>query len=687
MALGIRLDGKIAVGRCRAPRAMVKLLGSSVQADPLETVGELGEIAVSFSNLSCKPSMSNGLAEYLLRQMEGWVVNNGDTIFLTLNGRVQNAVAHLPLSSGVIVSSTRVTISESTNPKLLKDPENSTHAVRGFAMIGGLDDVIDQLVINVRKPIQEQRQYTDAGLDPPRGILLFGPPGTGKTLLMKALADELEEAIIIQRNATDLTGADCDQRIHTLFRDSQQRCLDSKNNAVVIFIDEFDALCPSRDGAVGEQERRAVAAFLTEMDGLHRKSSESVQVIVIASTNRPHKIDIALRRPGRFEVEIEVRPPDEKGRYQILRVLSQGRFRLIWQPNDTDISRLASLTHGFVGSDLLSLISRAALKSIDVDNKKLSMARIMEELVHVKPSALREHAVSVPITRWSDIGGYDDVKEQLIETVVWPTVHANAFRIMNIQAPRGILLFGPPGCSKTMMARAIATESHMNFVSIKGPEIFSKWVGESEQSIRDLFRVARQASPCVIFFDEIDAIASNRNADDGGVSGRVLTQLLTEMDGVSTMNHVIVVAATNRPQVLDPALVRPGRLDRLVYVGLPDFSARVSILKSALSKIPHRIPETGNESLIELAKRTEGYTGAEIVMLAKEAAILCVRERIANQIPEELSSALDGLSLDPSKHPSTSGLNFSHLVHVLDGMNPRTDPDLIKALIAFKDKS
>ena len=685
--LAVRLDGKIPIGKCRIPRRLFMKLGSSGHVLPYEKTEILDQVSLTLTRSHKKLSLSNALNEYVRRQIEGWVLNSGEKIFVTLNGRVEGFEVDAALKHGIVVPTSIVTISDQMNSDAPILTERSTHTMKGFSQVGGLKDVIEQLIVNVRKPIREQRRYIEAGLDPPRGILLFGPPGTGKTLLMKALVDELDDAIVVQKSATDLTGQDCDQLIHGLFRDSRQRCLDSKNNSLVIFVDEIDALCPSRDAAVGEQERRAVAAFLTEMDGLHTKTSNSVQVIVIASTNRPHNIDIALRRPGRFEIEIEVRPPDQKGREEILRVLSSGRFCNVWRPDGEEISRLASVTHGFVGSDLLSLISRAALKSVDLDKPKLSLENIMEELIHIKPSALREHAVSVPRTSWSDIGGYDDVKQQLIETVVWPTVHVSHFRNMNIEAPKGILLFGPPGCSKTMMARAIATESRMNFVSVKGPEIFSKWVGESEQSIRDLFRVGRQASPCVIFFDEIDAIATNRGSDDGGVSGRVLTQLLTEMDGVSSMNQVIVVAATNRPQVLDAALVRPGRLDRLIYVGLPDFAARVSIWKSALAKIPNRIPDTGAGSLVELAGRTDGYTGAEIVMVAKEAAIFCIRELLAVNESADLSSEFESLSIDPKPATSTPTLDMRHLLHVLEVVHPRTDPDLVADLIAFKNKS
>ena len=299
----------------------------------------------------------------------------------------------------------------------------------------------------------------------------------------------------------------------------------------------------------------------------------------------------------------------------------------------------------------------------------------------MRPSALRELAVTVPKTHWNDIGGYHDVKAQLIEAVIWPLEHADKFKTLGVEPPRGVLLYGPPGCSKTMMARAVATESSMNFIAVKGPEIFSKWVGQSEQAIRDIFRKARQASPCVIFFDEIDAIATQRESGDSGVTSRVLTSILTEMDGVSSLKQVVVIAATNRPQVIDPALVRPGRLDRLVYVGLPDSSARRSILTSSLSRVPHRLNEKTPDYLDVLTQRTEGLTGAEIVMLVKESAIECMRRRLdADYQPSDITEELEKMSINPE----FIKLNWEHVEAALSRVRPRTDPALIESFKSFR---
>jgi len=683
------LDGKLAVGKCRVPLYIYKKSQMTVDAiivDDPEPLNEIKLISQRFENHIETPLPSTAFTDYAAKQIHGWIINNCDTIMLPFNGRSEYFVVDSSSPYGLVVKSTRVIIQNPDQPDAAAVA--GSPIPRGFGNVGGLDQVIKMLVVNVRNPIENHERYINAGISPPRGILLYGPPGTGKTLLMKALVDELPDILVVECNSTELTGPESDRRIHKVFQDARRRCKEYMNKSVVLFIDEIDALCPNRDSSVGEQERRAVAALLTEMDGLHSKNSAEVSVVVIGSTNRPQKIDIALRRPGRFEVEIEVRPPNQTDRGSILRVISQGRFRHIWHPSSEDISSIASLTHGFVGADLVALISRAALQVLDQGGESVDQCHILRELVHVKPSALREHSVSVPKTRWADIGGYEDVKSQLIETVIWPTMHADRFRRLSVEAPRGVLLFGPPGCSKTMMARAIATESRMNFVSVKGPEVFSKWVGESEQAIRDLFRVARQASPCVIFFDEIDALAANRSSDDGGVSGRVLTQLLTEMDGVNSMSQVIVVAATNRPHVLDAAILRPGRFDRLVYVGLPDSEARRSIWSSILFKIPEDSRKLGSDTMDQITEKTEGFTGAEIVMLAKEAAIQCIRDTLGPDHQDDLSQQLDlSLSLHDRKESVQGVLLPSHIFRIIEKTHPRTDPDLVSSLMSFKNRN
>ena len=694
VVLRVALDAKIGVNKCRIPPDLFVQYGNKADCEeaPIpDVIHELLLVPLNDASPSGASLLPNGSNVYLAKQMDGWVLNQGESLWIPMNGRLKRFSTDLQTRFGVVSRSTRVSIvGASDSTRVVQSNSAGSSIPTGFSRIGGLKYVIDELVRSVRKPLEQHDIYLKAGLSAPRGILLFGPPGTGKTLLMKALIEELPDLYIREASATELTGPDCDQRIHNLFLESRQRCADSLKKSVVIFIDEIDALCPSRDSAVGEQERRAVAALLTELDGIHSKSLDSCNLVVIGSTNRPHKIDIALRRPGRFEIELEVRPPDQAGRIDILRCLSVDRFRAVWKPSEEDLCKIAAFTHGFVGADLLALLSKSALKAVDEGSTDLRFEQILAELPNVKPSALREHAVSVPATRWDDIGGYEDVKAQLIETVIWPTMYADHFAEMNVDSPKGVLLFGPPGCSKTMMARAIATESRMNFVAVKGPEIFSKWVGESEQAIRDLFRVARQASPCVIFFDEIDAIATNRNSDDGGVSGRVLTQLLTEMDGINGVSQIIVVAATNRPQVLDSALLRPGRLDRLIYVGLPDEGARKCIWESVLSKIPNEVygnERTERSDLELIIERTVGYSGAEIVMIAKEASILCIREVIAVESDEDITTKMGTLSIkaQPSEKDHKL-LRYHHIITVIDNVPPRTDSALVSSLLAFKNR-
>lgn len=501
---------------------------------------------------------------------------------------------------------------------------------------------------------------------------------------MKALSEELAEVYITCVKGTDLCGGDVESKVHTLFTESRQRAFEAQKTGVIVFIDEIDSLCPSRDSGITEVERKAVAAMLTEMDGFDAKGSLSeTPLIVVGATNRPNSIDIALRRPGRFEFEIEVPPPDSDGRREILRIFALTRFRAIWAPTESQLDEITGLTHGFVGADLLSLISQSAYHALESGNQILPHASIMNELAHIRPSALREVSVTIPKTKWGDIGGYEDVKEQLKEAVLWPIQYSDHFRALSVEAPGGVLLYGPPGCSKTMLARAVATESSMNFIAVKGPEMFSKWVGESEQAIRNLFRKARLAKPCIIFFDEIDAIASEREGGDGGVSNRVLTQLLTEMDGVSSIKQVIVIAATNRPHVLDPALLRPGRFDRLVYVGLPNAAAREAIIRNSLQKIPTSFETPIAQVASQFTERTNGYSGAELVMAVKEAAVHCIRRLVIPASEEDaLSEQLDELSITPV----TVGRRLLHsdLVAGFDKVQPRTDAVLNETLLSFK---
>ena len=603
---------------------------------------------------------SESVKSYLAKTVTGFILRDSEPLLVSVFGKARRFTVQCEPSSGIVTKDTSLTVK--------KEKAVNEQSAAGFKNVGGLSHVINELVSLIKLPLTQPDKYKLYGVTPPKGILLFGPPGTGKSLLASSLSVELPTTLVVTVKATELTGIDSDRKIHQLF--SSVRGKEGFTSAL-IFIDEIDALCPARDSA-GEAERRAVAALLTEMDGADPRTI--FPIIVLGATNRPNSIDIALRRAGRFERELEVGVPNVAGRADILRVLIARQFAGVSVVSDEEVNQVASVTHGFVGADLKALLTRASSSALE-SGEKLTLSTIMSSLKLVKPSALKELFVEIPKTKWSDIGGYSTVKQQLIEAVQWPTRHAQAFKQLGISPPAGVLLYGPPGCSKTMLARAVATESEMNFVSVKGPELFSKWVGESEQAIRDLFRKARQAAPCIVFFDEVDAVGSDRGQSGAGVSDRVLAQLLTELDGVSSINQVVLIAATNRPEVLDAALIRPGRLDRLVHVGLPDEEAREQIWSAYLSKVSHDLPDDAARTL---AARTHGYTGAECVMVSREAAMLKIRENIEQS--HDLVDQLERLTL--SDRPDV--LEMRHFDFALEKVKPRVDAKLIQHYMQFE---
>ena len=564
--------------------------------------------------------------------------------------------------------------------------------------IGGLSDAIQKIREMVELPLKHPELFERLGIEPPKGVLLYGPPGTGKTLLAKAVANEAN-AHFIAINGPEIMSkfyGESEERLREIFKEAEE------NAPAIIFIDEIDAIAPKREEVVGEVEKRVVSQLLTLMDGLKGRG----KVIVIAATNRPDALDPALRRPGRFDREIEVGVPDKKGRKEILQIHTRGmplepdydketvlkvlrelmkkkafdenalrklfelvekakneaevkellktesevyaevRMRLI----DRMLDEIAEKTHGFVGADLAALAREAAMVVLRrlINEGKVSpeqerippevlqelrvrKADFYEALKMVDPSALREVLIEMPNVRWEDIGGLEGIKQELREAVEWPLKYPKAFQRLGIEPPRGILLYGPPGTGKTLLAKAVATESEANFIGIRGPEVLSKWVGESEKRVREIFRKARQAAPTVIFIDEIDAIAPARGMEGDRVTDRLINQLLTEMDGIERNSGVVVIAATNRPDILDPALLRPGRFDRLILVPAPDEKARLEILKVHT----RRVPLADDVNLRELAKKTEGYSGADIEALVREAALIAMR-RIMKELPEEL---------------------------------------------------
>jgi transitional endoplasmic reticulum ATPase len=494
--------------------------------------------------------------------------------------------------------------------------------------IGGLHEQIQKIREMVELPLRYPELFQKLGIDPPKGVLLYGPPGCGKTLLAKAVATEAEANFFLINGPEIMNKyyGETEAKLREIFRKAEEEA------PSIIFIDEIDAIAPKRSEVTGEVEKRVVAQLLALMDGLESRG----QVIVIGATNRPNALDPALRRPGRFDREIEIGIPDKKGRKEILQIHTRG---MPLAP-DVDIDKLAEITKGYTGADLAALCREAAMKcirrilpSIDFNEEKLSpeildqlvvtMRDFLEAYKEITPTALREVEIETPNVTWDDIGGLEDVKQKLIESIEWPIKYAERFEKLGIKPPKGVLLYGPPGCGKTLLAKAVATESEANFITIKGPEIYSKWVGESERAIREVFRKARQAAPCVIFLDEIETLIPRRDMldDSSGVAHRVTSTLLAEMDGIEELRDVIVIGATNRPDLMDPSALRPGRFDRLIYVPPPDERGRYQILKIYTRKMP--LAE--DVDLAKLAAMTEGYSGADLESLCREAGLAALR--------------------------------------------------------------
>ncbi|HVY01893.1 MAG TPA: CDC48 family AAA ATPase [Candidatus Nanoarchaeia archaeon] len=528
-----------------------------------------------------------------------------------------------PSAPCVITEDTEIILS----PKAVDMAEETFPDVT-YEDIGGLTDEVKKIREMVELPLKHPEVFDKLGIEPPKGVLLHGPPGTGKTLLAKAVANE-SEAHFILLNGPEIMSkfyGESEKKIRDIFEDAE------KNAPAIIFIDEVDAIAPKREEVQGEVERRVVSQLLTMMDGLKSRG----KIVVIGATNRPNSIDPALRRPGRFDREVEISVPDKKGRLNILKI----HTRNMPLSKDVNLEILAGKTHGFVGADLNALTKEAAMSvlrkllpemkleddqpvSQELLDKIVIKATDFEEALRVvRPSAMREVLVEAPNVGWNDIGGLDETKQQLKEAVEWPIKHPESFRRLGIRPPRGILLYGPPGTGKTLLAKAVAKESEANFINVKGPSLLSMWVGKSEEGVRKVFERARQVSPCVVFFDEIDALAGRRGADSGQkVTERVLNQLLAEVDGLEGLKDVTIIGATNRPDMLDPALMRPGRFDRIILVDVPDEESRKKIFEVHTKSMPL----AKDVSLTELVKQTEGFVGADIEGLIREAAMNALR--------------------------------------------------------------
>jgi len=557
------------------------------------------------------------------RLMERTLVEGDTTLVMMLGHAIPFTVTKTrPHGIIKVTTETRLTILNEPAPEGKGLPRTT------YEDIGGLREEIQRVREMVELPLRHPELFQRLGIEPPKGVLLHGPPGCGKTLLARAVANE-SEANFFSINGPEIMSkfyGESEARLREIFQQAQQ------NAPSIIFIDELDAIAPKREEVTGEVERRVVAQLLALMDGLSGRGN----VIVIGATNRPGALDPALRRPGRFDREIEIAVSDKTGRHEILQIHTRG----MPLAEDVDLKKLSDMTHGYTGADLSALGRETAMKAlrrylpqINLEEERVPPSVLermevnMEDFVNaykeITPTAMREVYIEVPSVLWTDIGGLESVKQELKEAVEWPLKTPEIFKRLGIKPPKGILIYGPPGCGKTLLARAVATESEANFITIKGPEVFSKWVGESEKAIREVFRKARMAAPAVVFFDEMDSLVPRRGAgfSDSGVSERVISQLLTEMDGIVTLEDIVIIGATNRPDLVDPAVLRPGRFDRLIYVPEPDEASRLQIFKIYMKDMP-LAKDVNVTSLTALAK---GYSGADIEALCREAALHALR--------------------------------------------------------------
>ncbi|MHA2059358.1 MAG: CDC48 family AAA ATPase [Candidatus Ranarchaeia archaeon] len=640
----IRMDGSIR-------RNARVTLGDSITVSKAK---EKQAKEITLAPSSPKVPSNQGLENIIKHRIISYPLSKGDLIRVPLgiSGSIPfKVVSTNPVGIVIVSNKTNIVLSTKQTPEVAGIPHIT------YEDIGGLQEEIQRIREMVELPLRHPELFEKLGIDPPKGVLLYGPPGCGKTLLAKAVANE-GDANFISINGPEIMSkfyGESEKRLRQVFSEAEKRA------PSIIFIDELDAIAPKRGEVTGEVERRVVAQLLALMDGLHTRG----QVIVVGATNRENAIDPALRRPGRFDREIEIGVPDKNGRLDILLIHTRGMpLNLSKKAENVDLKKIAGVTYGFVGADLEALCREAAMKtlrrylpSIDLDEEQIppelleklevNMTDFSQALREVQPSAMREVLVEVPNTQWAEIGGLEDVKQQLIEAVEWPLKDPKRFKRLGIKPPRGILLYGPPGCGKTLLARAVATESEANFISIKGPEVLSKWVGESEKAIREVFRKARQSAPSIIFFDEIDAIAPKRGGGfDSGVTERVISQLLTELDGLADFGDIFVLGATNRPDIIDQALLRSGRFDRLILVDSPDLDERLTILQLYTKGMPL----DSKVDLGELAEKAEGFAGSDLKALTQEAGIIALREDENAKIvkPKHFRSAFD------SVHPTIS---------------------------------
>ncbi len=576
----------------------------------------------------------SGFIEYVQERLLNKPLIKGNKALVDVMGTPLTFIVTAVSPGGVVIVSEDTTVSVAEKPTLEKVGASNIR----YEDIGGLKEEIETIREMIEVPMRYPQVFKKLGVSPPKGVLLYGSPGTGKTLLAKAVANETEA------NFVHLAGPEImskwygqsEENLRNVFKDAQQ------NAPSIIFIDEIDAIAPAREEVSGEVEKRVVSQLLTLMDGLEARG----EVVVIAATNRPEALDPALRRPGRFDREIQIGVPDRAGRKEILQIHTRG----MPLTEKVNLDKMADITHGYSGADLNALAKEAAMRAlrrIMPELKKLKDEEITKDILDkiqvneedfedamkkVEPSAMREVLVEIPRVRWEDIGGLKDVKEELTQSVEWPLKHNKLFKEVGITPPRGILLYGPPGTGKTLLAKAVANESSANFISVKGPELLNKYVGESERGVRKIFKRARQVAPSIIFFDEIESLTGTRGMgeDSSGVKESVVAQLLSEIDGVSELKDVVLIGATNRPDLIDVALLRPGRFEKLIYVPLPDADARKEIF---------RVHTTGvkldkSVKIEKLVERTDGYSGADIEALVRKAGMLAIKDIVDKKSKE-----------------------------------------------------
>ena len=574
---------------------------------------------------------TDGLQEYMIYNYLNHVFSNGDSISLNtqMGNKVQFVVTNTKPTKPVIVTENTIFKLGS----LTKTVDSSVPRIT-YDELGGLKNEVQKIREMVELPMRHPELFDKIGVEAPKGVLLYGPPGTGKTLLAKAVAGETN-AHFISLSGPEIMGkhyGESEERIREIFSQAEE------NSPSIIFIDEIDSIAPKRDEVSGELEKRIVSQLLTLMDGMKSRG----KVVVIAATNRPDSIDPALRRPGRFDREIEIGIPDNDGRLDILSIHTRG------MPinEKVNLKQISKTTHGFVGADLEILSKEAAMRSlrrilpeIDLEEDKISSEILQkieitnddfkEALKEVRPSALREVQVQIPDVNWDDVGGLDELKDELREAVEWPIKHKEAYDYVDVEAPKGVLLHGPPGTGKTLIAKALAKMTESNFISIKGPELLSKWVGESEKGVREIFRKARQAAPCIIFLDEVDALVPRRGtgSSDSHVTENIVSQILTEIDGLEELHNVLIIGATNRLDIVDEAILRPGRFDRIIEVGNPDSKGRKNIFEIHTKKKPL----ANNIDLKKLVEVTDGFSGAEIAAITNRAAIVALKRYVSGK--------------------------------------------------------